>query len=68
MEKRLNEILEKLWSIKNDDKFYFMTYGKAWILEFSGKNVCPNSECKSTNIEHKEKYSFCKDCRRTFNG
>jgi hypothetical protein len=46
-----------------------------WMEEYAAlrqppviKSVCPNPECKSENITHEEKYSYCEDCRRMFNG
>jgi len=28
---KIKEVLEKLYAIKDDDKFYFETYGEEWI-------------------------------------
>ena len=36
MEEKIELILERLYAIKDDDKFYFMTYGKDWIEELCG--------------------------------
>ena len=33
MKEKIESILERLYAIKDDDKFYFMTYGKDWIEE-----------------------------------
>ena len=33
MKDKIELILERLYAIKDDDKFYFMTYGKDWIEE-----------------------------------
>ena len=68
MEEKIELLLEKLYAIKDDDKFYFMTYGKDWIKELVSEHLCPNPDCKSTNIKNKETYDYCEDCRRIFNG
>jgi len=38
--------------------------------EFSDpkQSCCPNQNCKSKNIKHRETYDYCDDCRRMFNG
>lgn len=33
-ETNINIILETLWAIRNNDKFYFMTYGKELIENY----------------------------------
>ncbi len=37
--KDIDSVLEVLWSIKNEDKFYFKEYGKAYIEELIKNNV-----------------------------
>jgi len=73
LEKQIDIIINVLWALRNDSKFYFATYGEDMIKSLIKRQkqselYCPNPDCKSINIIHKETYDYCKDCRRMFNG
>jgi len=46
----IDSMLKKLWSIRNDDEFYFFTYGKDWI-ETLVKQKKVNPELTEDQIE-----------------
>ena len=42
----INIILETLWAIKEDDKFYFMAYGKELIENYITNKTKQNEESR----------------------
>ena len=48
----INIILETLWAIKEDDKFYFMAYGKEMIENYITNKTKQNG-FKERNINSK---------------
>ena len=43
----INIILETLWAIKEDDKFYFMAYGKEMIENYITNKIKQNENNKN---------------------
>ena len=53
MTDKIKLVLEQLYAIKDDDKFYFMTYGQDWIEQL----INPPKEIKKPKEVKK-----CKSC------